>query len=82
MEPALLLTISDTGIAIPGDQLENIFNAFAGSHAIGPDAAGGGLGLAICREIVSAHHGTISAGNNTDGGATFTVWLPRVAAAN
>ena len=78
-EPALLLTIIDTGSGIAGDQLENMFKPFADSAA---DAAGSGLGLAICREIVSAHHGTISAGNNPDGGATFTVCLPRVAAAN
>ncbi len=81
-EPALLLTITDSGIGIPGDQLEAVFDAFAGRSAASmPDAAGSGLGLAICREIVGAHHGTISAGNNADGGATFTLCLPRSAAA-
>jgi two-component system sensor histidine kinase KdpD len=36
-----------------------------------------GLGLAICKAVVSAHGGEIAAGNARDGGAEFTVTLPR-----
>ena len=35
-----------------------------------------GVGLAICQSIVAAHHGSITAANNPDGGATFCVKLP------
>jgi two-component system sensor histidine kinase KdpD len=38
---------------------------------------GVGLGLAICKAVVSAHGGTIAAANATGGGAEFTVTLPR-----
>jgi len=40
-------------------------------------AGGTGLGLAITREIVHLHEGEISAGNHPDGGAVFTVLVPR-----
>jgi two-component system sensor histidine kinase KdpD len=36
-----------------------------------------GLGLAICKAVVNAHGGEIAAGNARDGGAEFTVTLPR-----
>ena len=38
---------------------------------------GVGLGLAICKAVVDAHHGRISAANAPGGGALFTIWLPR-----
>ena len=41
-----------------------------------------GMGLAICRSIVEAHHGRIEVGSDPElGGARFTVWLPLVPAA-
>jgi signal transduction histidine kinase len=39
-------------------------------------AEGMGIGLALCRSIVSAHHGTLDVENGPDGGATFCVRLP------
>ena len=39
-------------------------------------AHGTGIGLTIARTIVDAHHGTIDAHNNPEGGATFTVTVP------
>ena len=58
------------------DQLERIFDPFVrmkGSSAA--DAAGAGLGLAITKEILELHNGTIRA-ENTDGGIRFTITLP------
>jgi signal transduction histidine kinase len=39
-------------------------------------AGGMGIGLAICQSIMAAHHGTITATNNSEGGTTFSVILP------
>lgn len=63
--------VSDRGCGIPADDLERIFEPFVTTKA-----AGLGLGLAVCRTIVSAHRGRLSAVNNADGGATFSLTLP------
>ncbi|WP_231597751.1 sensor histidine kinase KdpD [Synechococcus sp. CBW1002] len=41
-----------------------------------PDRRGSGLGLYLCRQIVEAHHGRITATNRPEGGALFEVVLP------
>lgn len=74
--PALSIAFSDTGIGIPEEELESIFEKFVQSSRTKTGAGGTGLGLAICREIVQAHRGTIAAINNPTGGATFTFVLP------
>lgn len=61
---------------IPQDQMDRIFDPFVrmkGSSAA--DVAGAGLGLAITKEILELHGGTIRA-ENTDGGVRFTMTLP------
>jgi two-component system sensor histidine kinase ChvG len=78
-EDSVQVEITDTGPGIPPDNLDDIFKRFYSSR---PDAEFGdhsGLGLAISRQIIAAHGGTITAGNRTDGqtGAVFTVVLPR-----
>lgn len=75
--PAIVLEVHDTGIGIPPDELDAIFDKFIQSSKTKSGAGGTGLGLAICTEIVEAHRGTITATNNAHGGATFTVTLPR-----
>jgi PAS domain S-box-containing protein len=65
------LSIVDRGIGIPPARLEEIFEPFVTTKDHGM-----GLGLAVCRTIVTAHRGTIWASNNTDGGATVHVSLP------
>lgn len=76
---SLRLSISDTGAGIAPEHLPYIFDRFyradpARSH----DSSGAGLGLAIARAIVEAHHGQISvvSEGNSGQGTTFTIHLP------
>lgn len=74
--PAITIRVADSGPGIPPDELESVFDKFIQSSSTKTGAGGTGLGLAICQEIVSRHHGTISAANNINGGACFIVTLP------
>jgi signal transduction histidine kinase len=75
------LTVSDTGIGIPTDELPYVFDRFYRSSRSGRRGIKGtGLGLAIAKSIVDQHRGTISASGNAAGGTTFVVSLPRIAA--
>lgn len=66
------LAISDSGPGVPPDQRELIFNAFHTSKE-----GGMGMGLAICRSVVEAHHGRIEVGASPDGaGACFRLTIP------
>jgi two-component system, LuxR family, sensor kinase FixL len=65
------IVVSDRGTGIPSDRIESIFEPFVTSKTHGL-----GLGLAICRSIVSAHDGRLWAENNPESGATFHVTLP------
>ncbi len=70
-----VIEVSDAGSGIPERDLERIFGRF--ERAASQRHYGGlGLGLYVSREIVEAHHGTISARNLPEGGARFTVRLP------
>lgn len=71
----LLVSVADEGPGIPEDELDNIFNKFAQS-SITISTGGTGIGLAICREIVTAHQGKIWAENQPEGGAVFRFKLP------
>jgi two-component system, sensor histidine kinase ChiS len=73
---AVHFIIYDTGVGIDEKNLTSIFSPF--TQGIGEKNSSGsvGLGLAICREIISAHNGKIWAMNNKDGGATFNFILP------
>jgi len=65
------IRIADTGGGIAMDDLNSIFNPFFTTKPQGM-----GMGLAIARTIVEAHHGTISAENAPSGGALFKIKLP------
>jgi heavy metal sensor kinase len=71
------LRVSDSGIGIPENDLENIFKRF---YQVDPsrsgDDRGAGLGLHICKRIAEVHGGSIAATRNKTKGATFTVKLP------
>lgn len=75
----LTLTLRDTGQGIPPDDLPYIFDRFwrgdrARTHT---DGAGGGLGLAIVRQLVHLHNGHIDATSQENHGTTFTLQFPR-----
>ncbi len=72
------VTVNDTGIGIPSEALPAIFNRFyqADTSRKGGEKHGAGLGLAIAREIIQAHGGTISVRSEPARGSSFTVRLP------
>jgi len=74
----ILFTVSDEGPGVPPEELPRLFEPFfRGSRA----AAGGiGLGLSICRGIVEAHGGRVSASINAKGGLTVSIALPEAVA--
>jgi len=71
----LRLTVADRGSGLKPGEEQRAFEKFYRGAAFS-DRAGVGLGLAICRGIVEAHGGTITAANRSGGGAEFTVILP------
>ena len=75
-EPWVRVTVTDEGATIPPHKLEAIFDKFFRlDEARATSTGGAGLGLAIAREIVELHGGTIAAASET-GRTTFTVELP------
>jgi signal transduction histidine kinase len=77
-QQAARLMVLDDGAGIPKDDLERVFERFYQSDA-SRAGEGTGLGLAIARWIAQEHGGRISASNNPQGGAAFTVVLPSAA---
>jgi hypothetical protein len=74
----LELSVSDTGIGIPPDYLPHVFDRFSQKDSSTTRTFGGlGLGLAICKQLVELHGGSIKAASQGEGkGATFSVHLP------
>jgi PAS domain S-box-containing protein len=74
----LELSVSDTGIGIPANYLPHVFDRFSQKDSSTTRAFGGlGLGLAICKQLVELHGGSIRAASLGEGrGATFSVELP------
>lgn len=71
------IRISDTAGGIPEEIIPRLFEKFATKDVGGGAKQGTGLGLYISKAIVNAHNGKISAYNNSEGGATFVISLPR-----
>jgi len=75
---ALCVMLSDQGVGIPEGEYESIFDAFIQSSKTATGAGGTGLGLTICRKIITAHGGRIWAEPNPAGpGSRFVFLLPR-----
>jgi signal transduction histidine kinase len=73
----IVITVADSGPGIPDQLAERIFDPYVSTKD-----SGLGLGLAICRRIVQTHGGDVVAGNAPEGGAVFTVRLPRSSSAS
>jgi PAS domain S-box-containing protein len=67
----LLVSVSDTGVGLPPQQADQIFNAFFTTKPHGT-----GMGLRISRSIVESHGGRLWAADNSPRGATFHLTLP------
>ncbi len=71
------ISVSDTGIGIPEEKQDIIFNAFKKAHnKTRANEKGTGLGLAICKNIIDLHNGEIRVNSKVDKGSVFTVCLP------
>lgn len=73
------LEVADTGIGIPEEQTERIFERYyqLNNQSVGSYNWGTGIGLYYARSLAHQHHGLLKAGNRTDGqGAVFTLILP------
>jgi signal transduction histidine kinase len=69
--------IANSGPVVPAEQVQGLFEPFRRLTGDRLDHGGGvGLGLTIARSVVAAHHGTINAAANPDGGLTVEVRLP------
>ncbi|MEG3973864.1 ATP-binding protein [Microcoleus sp. herbarium8] len=73
----LSITVSDTGIGIPEDKLERIFESFEQADGSTAREYGGtGLGLAVAKQLVELHGGKISVSSTVGAGSLFTFTLP------
>lgn len=69
------IEVSDQGKGVPPEMLDKIFELFYEENVIESKQKGTGIGLALSKEMITLHGGTITARNNEDGGLTVTVIL-------
>ena len=75
--PCFIVSIADSGIGIPEEEIDNIFERFyRGKNKMTRNAHGAGLGLYICKKIIEAHRGRIWARNRDEGGSVFYFSIP------
>jgi len=77
---AVVITIRDTGIGIPSDEISDLSTRFfRASNAVAAAFAGTGLGLSIVAEIIERHGGTLTVDSEVNVGTTIEVRLPAAA---
>ncbi len=70
------VSVSDTGIGIPPEELDRVFDRFYQVEHGSREAGGSGLGLSIVKQLVEAQHGTITVESHSGQGTTFRFCLP------
>jgi signal transduction histidine kinase len=77
-EVVVVVVVADTGVGIPPDSLDRVFDPFAqAGHALDQAGGGLGLGLALVKGLTEMHGGTVTAFSEGEGrGSTFTLRLP------
>lgn len=77
-EDDVAITIADSGVGIPEQDLPYVFDKFYRASNVGQD--GHGVGLSLAREIVQKHHGRLTVDSAEGNGTTFTLALSKSAA--
>jgi PAS domain S-box-containing protein len=72
----IVVTVSDSGPGIPPEILPKLFSRFASGGEHKGRVSGAGLGLNFVQAVIARHGGSVTASNNAEKGATFTVRLP------
>jgi signal transduction histidine kinase len=75
-ENGLFLSVEDTGLGIPPDQVAQLFTRFFRARNVEGAIPGTGLGLSIARQIVEMHDGEIRVESELGKGTTFTIRIP------
>lgn len=78
IENEIVITIKDEGIGISKEDIPHIFEGFFRGQSGQAMAGGHGIGLAVTRQIIEAHQGSISVESEPGSGTTFSVHLPIV----
>jgi len=71
-----VIRVADTGVGISADKIDRIFDEFARLDEHDDQTTGWGLGLPICRRLVTAMGGSITVESEPNRGSTFRVLLP------
>jgi len=75
----ILVTVSDSGVGIPSEILNKVFNRYQRSpQSVAKRKEGIGLGLSITKQIIDLHSGTITINSVENKGTTVTILLPRL----
>lgn len=78
-DAAIKICVSDNGIGIPQQDIENIFKPFYQSKNHITKSQGSGIGLAFTKKIIEAHQFKISAKSNFEQGTDFAIFIPKKA---